>query len=84
MARTRKSSVQVRFEILEFLFQHAGAHARTSLWRRATQLSYGDFQKHLTQLKEKGFVDENESGIHLTPLGAELYRKLCEALPSIL
>ena len=84
MARTRKSSVQVRFEILEFLFQHAGAHARTSLWRRATQLSYGDFQKHLAQLEEKGFVEETESGIRLTTRGGEVYRKLCEALPSIL
>jgi len=76
--------VQVRFEILEFLFQHAGAHARTSLWRRATQLSYGDFQKHLAQLEEKRLVEESESGLRLTALGAEAYRKLCEALPSIL
>lgn len=84
MARTRKSSVQIRFEILEFLFQYAGIHAKTSLWRRATQLSYGDFQKHLAHLEEKGFVEETESGIRLTSLGAEVYRKLCEALPSIL
>lgn len=84
MARTRKSSVQIRFEILEFLFQHWGGHARTSLWRRATQLSYGDFQKHLANLEEKGLVEESESGIRLTALGGEVYRKLCEALPSIL
>jgi predicted transcriptional regulator len=80
----RKSPVQIRFEILEYLFYHAGPHSRTPLWRHATQLSYDDFQKYLDYLKSKGFVDESDEGIRLAPLGKEIYLKLRESLPSIL
>jgi predicted transcriptional regulator len=80
----KKSAVQIRFEILEFLFYKAGSHSRTSLWRHATQLSYDDFLKYLQHLKEKGFVEESEAGIRLTLAGKEVYTKLREALPSIL
>jgi len=80
----RKSPVQIRFEILEFLFYHVGPHSRTPLWRHATQLSYDDFQKYLEYLKGKGFVDESDEGIRLAPLGKEIYLKLRESLPSIL
>lgn len=80
----RKSPVQIRFEILEFLFYNVGAHSKTSLWRRATQLSYDDFQKYLEYLKKKGFVEESEGGVRLAAAGKEVYIKLRETLPSIL
>jgi len=80
----RKSAVQIRFEILEYLFYNAGPHTRTSLWRHATQLSYDDFLKYLEYLKQKGFVEESEGEIHLTLSGKEIYTKLRDTLPSIL
>ena len=80
----RKSQVQIRFEILEFLFYNAGAHSKTSLWRRSTQLSYDDFQKYLQYLSEKQYVQETEQGIRLTTQGRDVYARLREALPSIL
>ena len=80
----RKSPVQIRFEILEFLFYNAGAHSRTNLWRRATQLSYDDFQKYLEYLKSKGLVEESPDGLRLAQAGKEVYLKLRETLPSIL
>jgi predicted transcriptional regulator len=80
----RKSPVQIRFEILEFLFYNTRGHSRTSLWRRATQLSYDDFQKYLEYLKTKGFVEESDEGIRLSLQGREVYVKLRETLPSIL
>jgi predicted transcriptional regulator len=80
----RKSQVQIRFEILEFLFYNAGLHSRTSLWRRATQLSYDDFQKYLKYLKQKGFVEETDDGVRLALAGKEVYLKLRDTLPSIL
>ena len=81
---SRKSPVQIRFEILEFLFYNAGPHSRTSLWRHATQLSYDDFQKYLEYLKERGFLEETEGSIHLSTEGKNVYVKLRETLPSIL
>ena len=80
----RKSPVQIRFEILEFLFYNAGAHSRTSLWRHATQLSYDDFQKYLDYLKGKGLLQESEEGIRLSTEGRNVYMKLRETLPTIL
>ena len=80
----RKSPVQIRFEILEFLFYNAGAHSRTNLWRRATQLSYDDFQKYLEYMKGKGLVEESTEGLRLAQAGKEVYLKLRETLPSIL
>ena len=82
--RGRKSPVEIRFEILEFLFYNVGAHSRTSLWRRATQLSYDDFQKYLDFLKGKGYVEESEEGVRLSIKGKNVYLKLRETLPSIL
>jgi predicted transcriptional regulator len=81
---SRKSPVQIRFEILEFLFYNAGAHSRTSLWRHATQLSYDDFQKYLDYMKTKGFIQESDEGIRLSASGKDVYMKLRETLPSIL
>jgi predicted transcriptional regulator len=80
----KKSPVQIRFDILEFLYYHAGTHSRTSLWRHATQLSYDDFQKYIVYLEDKGLVEESQEGIYLTPAGKEIYLKLRETLPSIL
>jgi predicted transcriptional regulator len=80
----KKSPVQIRFDILEFLYYHAGTRSRTSLWRHATRLSYDDFQSYLAYLEDKGFVEESEGGIRLTLAGKEIYLKLREALPSIL
>ena len=82
--RGRKSPVEIRFEILEFLFYNAGAHSRTSLWRRATQLSYDDFQKYLDYLKVKGYVEESEEGVRLSIEGKNVCVKLRDTLPSLL
>ena len=76
--------MEIRFEILEFLFYNAGAHSRTSLWRRATQLSYDDFQKYLDYLKGRGYVEESDEGIRLSTAGKDVYVKLRETLPSLL
>ena len=54
------------------------------MWRRATQLSYDDFQKYLEYLKSKGLVEELDEGIRLATAGKEVYLKLRETLPSIL
>ena len=80
----RKSPVQIRFEILEYLFYNAGAHSRTNLWRHATQLSYDDFQKYLEYMKSKSLVEESTQGLRLAEKGKEVYLKLRETLPSIL
>ena len=80
----RKSPVQIRFEILEFLFYNAGPHSRTSLWRHATQLSYDDFQRYLEYMRGKDFIEESEGEIRLSPKGRDVYVKLKETLPSIL
>jgi predicted transcriptional regulator len=80
----RKSPVQIRFEILEFLFYNVGAHSKSSLWRHATQLSYDDFQKYLEYLRGKGFIEESDEGIRLSAEGRNVYVKLREILPSIL
>jgi predicted transcriptional regulator len=80
----KKSPVQIRFDILEFLYYHAGPHSRTSLWRHATQLSYDDFHKYIVYLEDKGLVEESQEGIRLTLGGKDLYLKLRETLPSIL
>ena len=76
--------MQIRFEILEYLYYNAGPHSKTALWRHATQLSYDDFQKYLENLKQKSFVEELEGEIRLAPSGKEVYLKLRETLPLIL
>lgn len=85
MARIRKGAVQIRFEILEYLFYEGKAQLRTYVWRRATSLSYDDFLKHLTYLEEKGLVQETKDGkCMLTKSGREIYVELRKSLPSIL
>ena len=85
MVDKRKGSVQIRFEILEYLFFNGKYHLRTHVWRKATDASYDDFLKHLLYLKEKGFVDETPEGqIILTTEGRKIYTSLRDSLPSLL
>ena len=84
MARIRKGAVQIRFEILEYLFYNREPQPRTYVWRKATTLSYDDFLKHLLYLKEKKLVKENtESQCMLTEKGRKIYAELQKSLPSI-
>jgi predicted transcriptional regulator len=62
MVRVRKGAVQIRFEILEYLFYNRSPQPRTYVWRRSTSLSYDDFLKHLTYLKEKNLIKESKEG----------------------
>jgi predicted transcriptional regulator len=81
----RKSAVQIRFEILEFLFFNTKPQLRTSIWRKSTNLSYDDFLKHLAYLKDKKLVKETGEGFcALTDDGRRLYVELRKSLPSIL
>jgi predicted transcriptional regulator len=85
MGRMRKSAVQIRFEILEFLFFNSKPQLRTNVWRKSTNLSYDDFLKHLAFLEEKKLVKETEDGgCSLTEEGRRLYVELRKSLPSIL
>jgi predicted transcriptional regulator len=85
MARIRKGVVQIRFEILEYLFYNRAPQLRTYVWRKATTLSYDDFLKHLLYLKEKNLVKENsENQCMLTEKGRRIYIELQKSLPSIL
>jgi hypothetical protein len=85
MTDKRKGSVQIRFEILEFLFFAAKPQLRTHVWRKATDVSYDDFLKHLTYLREKEFVNETSDGLLLLSAeGRKIYSNLRDALPSLL
>jgi predicted transcriptional regulator len=85
MTRLRKNAVQIRFEILEFLFFNSKPQLRTGVWRKSTNLSYDDFLKHLLCLEEKKLVKETEDGqCTLTEEGRKLYVELRKSLPSIL
>jgi len=81
----RKGTVQIRFEILEFLYYAGKPQLRTYIWRKATSLSYDDFLKHLSYLKEKGLVEETEESLcKITKKGRRVYGELRNALSSIL
>jgi predicted transcriptional regulator len=85
MGRMRKSAVQIRFEILEFLFFNSKPQLRTNVWRKSTNLSYDDFLKHLAYLEEKKLVRQTEeNACLLTEEGRRLYVELRKSLPSIL
>ena len=85
MVRIRKGAVQIRFEILEFLFYNRKPQPRTYVWRKATSLSYDDFLKHLSHLKDKKLVEENDEGhCLLTKMGRDIYIELRRSLSSIL
>lgn len=80
----RKSSVQIRFEILEYMYYNSGSHLRTSLWRKATDLSYDDFLKYLEEMKTRGLLDEEDGRCRLTKEGRDAYLRLRDALHTIL
>ncbi|MFQ5871177.1 MAG: winged helix-turn-helix domain-containing protein [Candidatus Geothermarchaeales archaeon] len=84
MTRIRKSSAQIRFEILEFLFYNRRPQLRTHLWRKATTLSYDDFLKHLDYLVERELVEKKGGSYSLTSNGMKVYMSLRDALPSIM
>jgi predicted transcriptional regulator len=81
----RKEAVQIRFEILEYLYYNPQPQPRTHVWRKATSLSYDDFQRHLAYLIGKAMVAEDGDGNStITKQGREVYEKLRNVLPSIL
>ena len=85
MVRMKKSAVQIRFEILEFLFFNSKPQLRTAVWRKSTNMSYDDFLKHLEYLKEKQLIRETEQGTcMLTEEGRRIYLDLRKSLPSLL
>jgi predicted transcriptional regulator len=85
MARIRKNAVQIRFEILEYLFFNSKPQLRTVIWRKSTNLSYDDFLKHLVFLEEKKLVKQTAEGYSsLTEEGRRIYIELRKSLPSIL
>jgi predicted transcriptional regulator len=85
MVRMRKSAVQIRFEILEFLFFNTKPQLRTSVWRKSTNMSYDDFLKHLEYLKEKQLIKETQQRTStLTEEGRRIYLELRKSLPSLL
>ena len=77
--------VQIRFEILEYLYYNPRPQPRTHIWRKATTLSSDDFLKHLAYLVDKGLVEDDGEGNSLvTKAGHEVFDKLRKVLPSIL
>ena len=85
MPGARKEAVQIRFEILEYLYYNPQPQPRTHVWRKATSLSYDDFQRHLAYLIGKAMVAEDGDGNStITKQGREVYEKLRNVLPSIL
>jgi predicted transcriptional regulator len=84
MDKARKSPIQIRFEILEYLYYTPGSQLRTHVWRKATDLSYDDFLKYLKILKEKDLVREAGGNIRITEKGRTTYVKLKDVLPTLL
>jgi predicted transcriptional regulator len=80
----RKGGIQIRFEILEHLYYSPQPQPRTHVWRKATTLSYEDFQKHLEYLTGKGYVEEKDGGCSISRGGRDVYEKLRESLGSLL
>ena len=84
MPGARKGSVQIRFEILEQLYYNPKSQPRTHVWRKATTLSYDDYQKHITYLIDRGYVSESSDGLEITMRGREVYDQLRNSLGSLL
>ena len=84
MDKERKSPVQIRFEILEYLYYTRGPHLRTHVWRKATDLSYDDFLKYMNVLEEKKLVEEIEGSYRFTEKGRTVYVELKDFLPTLL
>ena len=84
MSKRRKGIVQIRFEILEYLYFNPQPQPRTHVWRKATTLSYDDFVKHLDGLIEKELVSDIEGNLKISKKGKETYDKLNQVLFTIL
>ena len=84
MPGARKGSVQIRFEILEHLYYNPKPQPRTHVWRKATTLSYDDYQKHVAYLVERGYMIESDEGLEITKNGRDVYDRLKNALGSLL
>jgi predicted transcriptional regulator len=85
MPRARKDVVQIRFEVLEYLYFSSAPQPKTHVWRKATTLSYDDFLKHLQHMIKKGLITELEDGsCAITAEGRNIYDKLRSTLSSIL
>jgi predicted transcriptional regulator len=84
MKKERKSPLQIKFEILEYLYYTPRTQLRTHIWRKATGLSYDDFLKYLSNLHKKGLVEEVEGKYKLTEKGRSLYVKLKDVIPSLI
>ena len=85
MPAARKGPVQIRFEILEYLYFNPGPQPRTHVWRKATTMSYDDFLKHISYLKERELVREEENGdYYISADGSAIYNELRKILHSIL
>lgn len=85
MPRPRKDAVQIRFEILEYLYFCSRPQPKTHVWRKATTLSYDDFLKHLQHMARKGLITELDDGsCTITADGRDVYDRLRTALSSIL
>ena len=84
MPGARKGSVQIRFEILEHLYYYPKPQPRTHVWRKATTLSYDDYQKHVAYLVDKGYMIESDEGLEITKNGRDVYDRLKNALGSLL
>jgi len=82
--KPRKSSVQIRFEVLEYLYYNPGPHLRTYLWRKATDLSYDYFLKYLDEMKIRNLIEEENGDCRLTQEGRDVYVRLRDALKTIL
>ena len=84
MPKKRKGIVQIRFEILEYLYFNPQPQPRTHVWRKATTLSYDDFIKHLDGLIEKELVSDIEGELKISKKGKDTYDKLNQVLFTIL
>ena len=85
MPGSRKGSIQIRFEILEYLYYNPKPQLRTHIWRKSTTLSYDDFQKHLLYLVNKKLIEDNDiEGCSITSEGRIIYEKLRNTLKELL
>jgi predicted transcriptional regulator len=84
MPKKRKGIVQIRFEILEYLYYNSQPQPRTHVWRKATTLSYDDFIKHLEGLIEKELVLDKNGDLQISKNGRDTYDKLSQVLFTIL
>ncbi len=84
MSKARRGLVQIRFEILEYLYYEIEPQPKTHIWRRVTTMSYDDFQKHHAYLIEKRLITKQKKGkLKITEEGRNIFDKLRTILLSI-